>query len=694
MSERVNRRERNRKGGRKIWTILLSCVLGAGAVAGIAAAVRRTTTSAVLVVPASSINYGGWFGNESSTSGTITTDAEQNIYVSDTETVDRVLVKEGQAVHKGDVLMIYDTETTALNLEKEELSRERIQLEIKAAQQNLQILNGIKPVSDGGYTDDSFTDGEFAEGDASSDEEENKNAAVYTELGQEAAAANENSESEELGTESDPYRFLCEGDTVTITEAFLEKWQRLAAQNGMERLYIALQNREEDGTLNKAWIADVCRLNADYPIVVDMSSGETAYAKMNDPAKLAQLLEETGEVLPARTLIKILSALDAEKLQEIMNSLEEEKKAEILRILSGTTDAGTKPAQEEEQDTGESGSSKETEKNTEDSSGGSSESGAPGENSAEGGSGAAGGNSTESGSGSGSKDDPEAVPTTATAPSGSEEDNADSDTYSGGAGSDSGTFLISKDAVYTSEELIQAKKEQQETLESRQLDLRESDLKIRQAQKAVEEGTVEAAMNGVIKTVGDPENPPSDGSAFLTLTSAEGLFVESGLRESLLGVIQVGDTVTVTSWQNGMSYEAEIRDISPYPDTSGNYSDGSGSDSYYPFTAYILEEDPELTSGEWVDVSMDTSSVQQSEEDDTLFLWKAFVREENGRKYVYLRGEDGRLHRQNIETGALTDSGYQILSGITSEDYVAFPYGKNVREGARTRVGTTDELYE
>ena len=36
---------------------------------------------------------------------------------------------------------------------------------------------------------------------------------------------------------------------------------------------------------------------------------------------------------------------------------------------------------------------------------------------------------------------------------------------------------------------------------------------------------------------------------------------------------------------------------------------------------------------------------------------------------------------------------YGLLSGITESDWLAFPYGKNVKEGAQTYEGSAAELY-
>ena len=51
------------------------------------------------------------------------------------------------------------------------------------------------------------------------------------------------------------------------------------------------------------------------------------------------------------------------------------------------------------------------------------------------------------------------------------------------------------------------------------------------------------------------------------------------------------------------------------------------------------------------------------------------------------------LKKQYIKTGTLSDAGYEVLSGITESDWLAFPYGKNVKEGAQTYEGSAAELY-
>ena len=267
---------------------------------------------------------------------------------------------------------------------------------------------------------------------------------------------------------------------------------------------------------------------------------------------------------------------------------------------------------------------------------------------------------------------------------------------SGSSGSDdtSGySELIPSNAEYTAADLAQAKKDEQEKLDGLQLDLKESDLKIAQTQKDLDAGTVRAKMNGVVKTVGDPKNIPKDGSAFITVTASEGMYITSAVAESMLDSVHEGDSVTVMSWTTGNTYDATISDISPYPDTSGMYG-SSPTDSYYPFTAYINTPDAQLSEGDGLDVTLNSSTSDTGMTDDSsLYLMKAFIREENGTKYVWKRGDDGKLTKQNVKTGKLFNDSYEILSGLSADDWVAFPYGNNVKEGAATTEGSVNDLY-
>ena len=78
---------------------------------------------------------------------------------------------------------------------------------------------------------------------------------------------------------------------------------------------------------------------------------------------------------------------------------------------------------------------------------------------------------------------------------------------------------------------------------------------------------------------------------------------------------------------------------------------------------------------------------------DALYLWKAYIREDEGGSYVMKAGVDNRLVKQYLELGATIYSGeyVEVKSGLTAEDYIAFPYGTDVQEGVRAVVEGTED---
>ncbi|MDE7366600.1 MAG: efflux RND transporter periplasmic adaptor subunit [Lachnospiraceae bacterium] len=243
---------------------------------------------------------------------------------------------------------------------------------------------------------------------------------------------------------------------------------------------------------------------------------------------------------------------------------------------------------------------------------------------------------------------------------------------------------------YTARELERMISEKEREIRDLNLNKRRAELELEQMKKVSENGVVTATVNGIVKKVGDIENPPIDGSPFLTVSGSEGLYVSGSLSELMLEKVEVGQTVYANSWESGMSFEATITEISNYPqDNNSFWGDGNPNVSYYPYTAYI-ENTEGLQNGEYVDLTM-TSNEDHS---NSIYLQKAYVREENGRSYVLKADENGRLVKQYVVTGkTLWGQAIEIVSGLTMEDQIVFPYGKDAREGAKIKESAEGDIY-
>ena len=111
--------------------------------------------------------------------------------------------------------------------------------------------------------------------------------------------------------------------------------------------------------------------------------------------------------------------------------------------------------------------------------------------------------------------------------------------------------------------------------------------------------------------------------------------------------------------------------------------------SYYAFTAVVTDKTLQLEDQDWVTVNYEASAAENS-----MVIQKAFVRSDNSKNYVY-KDDNGVLKKQEISVGATVDGGYSVIvkGGLSADDLIAFPYGKDVKEGAKTKEVTLDQMY-
>ena len=816
------------KKPKRVLAIILTIVICAGAAAGVIFAVKETTSAkTVMVIPADTLNYGWYLGDlGNAVDGKLATDAAQNIYVTDAQTIEKVYVAEGDKVRKGDLLLKYDTELAAIALARREIQLDQIRLGIEVAQRNLDTLHRLYPVPEGGMEE---MEEPVEEPKAPPYEILDEysipfnlpdTSAVGTE--EEADGQSEGGEGQEsgnasvlLGTMAYPYRYLVYGDReITVKKVFLTTLITRALAEGKASYYITLEaheNNDPDGLIAKNGTAyvlfDVMKLQTVKGDMVlnfmdaepalrekeetekvtvtfmvdsvlwkkteveidDQLSGEectgenapvkegavfrewvdkdgnpydfslhvtedmTLYAEweteepetytviwLNDDGSVLDTKtypegenEPTTDMIPVKaedeTYIYTFSKWDSGTQSE--DGLTRTYKPEFTGVPKPTPEPAPEPTPEPTPEPAPEPTPEPTPE-------------PPPEPAPE--------------------PTPESVPDPGPVPDpvspaepGSDTDGLQNSTdrgqiffapqkpgkeifsaklryfviasktvrakmfessnnSSGSLSISSGPSLIPLNSQYTRKELQQAIRDQEEQLESLQLDERENMLKLQLEEAAVEEGEVFATMDGIARKVSDPDSPPTDGSAFLQITNSDGLFVQGNLSETMLNSTHEGDSVTVQSWKTGMTYPAEITEISPYPsgESFQGFFNSDANASSYPFFACIADHSAMIGPNDSLRITFES---KQNEEElagqtDILYLYRAFILEEEGKHYVYKRGMDGLLQKQEIEIGEISGDGCRIISGVTMQDYLAFPYGKEVQEGAMTREGTLEEL--
>ena len=688
-------------------------------------AVKTSSQSTVKVVSVSDMSGGGGW-SDNSLSGNITSDVSQNIYLADSQKVKKIYVKEGDTVKVGDDLLTYDMTLENLDLEMKKLEKQGIELNIEKANREITKLKNTKPSSDNGNEDPGL---DIPEDPGEEPEDPSIEPEEPAEAYQELTAEAEPYMGE--GTVEEPYHFLCAADGA-ILGSFLNRMAE-------EQCFFVIEIREGDvsnGELLKIWgqkiteddfqVADTDRFQVNLEKETDDSDGQlpedlkaaavlekgaSAYQGDGTEKKpLTYLVKKDGIVkgsfflerkedgkyfrIEVREengdLIKAWEqngadgdfAADVKEDGEYLVDLSKKQSGETPGEPAEPTDPSepTKPGESPEPPEPSNPEEKPTEPSV-------SPEVTPGEN-------------------------PEPTPEAGTSQETAEQENTvdgmstkkssasiryltvtsvmgsgsrkviSTDTVSDTTGSgDAGTSYGG-----TAAEIQQQIKDKEKEIRDYQLDIKETNLEIKDIQKKLNNQTIKSTLNGVVKTVGDPEKESNDGKPLIQVVSSEGLYVQGTVSESKMNKLKVGATLSGYSYDNGVSFTAEVREISPYP--SDNGQDGANASSY-PFTAYIADASG-LSNNSWAELTLLDEGDGQGQ---GIYLEKPFVRTENGQYYVMKDDGTGHLTKQIVQVGGIQyGSSYQITGGLSMDDKITFPYGKDVREGAKTEEGTLDDL--
>ena len=689
-------------------------------------AVKTSSQSTVKVVSVSDMSGGGgWYDN--SLSGNITSDVSQNIYLADSQKVKKIYVKEGDTVKVGDDLLTYDMTLENLDLEMKKLEKQGIELNIEKANREITKLKNTKPSSDNGNEDPGL---DIPEDPGEEPEDPSMEPEEPAEAYQELTAEAEPYMGE--GTVEEPYHFLCAADGA-ILGSFLNRMAE-------EQCFFVIEIREGDvsnGELLKIWgqkiteddfqVADTDRfqvnleketddsdgqLPEDLKAVAVLEKGASAYQGDGTEKKpLTYLVKKDGIVkgsfflerkedgkyfrIEVREengdLIKAWEqngadgdfAADVKEDGEYLVDLSKKQSGETPGEPAEPTDPSepTKPGENPEPPELSNPEEKPTEPSV-------SPEITPGENpepTPEAGNPQETAEQENTVDGMSTKKSSASIhylTVTSVMGSGSRK-VISTDTGSDTTGSsDAGTSYGG-----TAAEIQQQIKDKEKEIRDYQLDIKETNLEIKDIQKKLNNQTIKSTLNGVVKTVGDPEKESNDGKPLIQVVSSEGLYVQGTVSESKMNKLKVGATLSGYSYDNGVSFTAEVREISPYP--SDNGQDGANASSY-PFTAYIADASG-LSNNSWAELTLLDEGDGQGQ---GIYLEKPFVRTENGQYYVMKDDGTGHLTKQIVQVGGIQyGSSYQITGGLSMDDKITFPYGKDVREGAKTEEGTLDDLY-
>ena len=242
---------------------------------------------------------------------------------------------------------------------------------------------------------------------------------------------------------------------------------------------------------------------------------------------------------------------------------------------------------------------------------------------------------------------------------------------------------------YTAAQLAQMRSEQEKKIKELgfKIKVAEADYKIMQTEMS--DGNVYAEFDGKVVSVLSEDEAKTQNQPVIKVSGGGGFYIQGGVSELEKDKMQIGQEVTVNDWNTGMTYTGKVVSMGDFPtDSDGWNGSGNPNVSYYPFTVFV-DETADLQAGQYVSIQYSSA-----ESENGIYLENPFIRTENGQSYVYVQGAGGKLEKRFVTTGkALWDSYTEIRSGLTVDDLIAFPYGKNVKQGAPTVEGDLSSLY-
>ncbi len=574
-----------KKNKKKLWIVIGAVAAAAAIVTGVLLTTKKAKPVAVFSWDI--VGFTDFYMSGGSSSGLVTTDKVQSIFVSETQKITKILVQEGQHVKEGDVLITYDTTLSDLALERKDLEIQQKEMSLKNAETELEKLYNMQPMVVTPPPETQPDPNKVDHKQSPADAQKYLNA-VYDGDGRGPLT---------------PYYFWL-GQQTQIDDGMIGYLMQQAGDPDI--LYVVFQMTPEDKP---------------------STPFDNQYGLKFTKVKAAPEPDPTQPSIPMDPL-----PTDPVESTAPTNPVE--------------TTASTDPSAAPTESTGQ----------------------------------------TET-----------TAPEQTTQPP-TEQPVARMDVKTGYAMS---FFVPGQEDVeqgpeidwnsgYTEAELHSLRKEKEAQIKELEVAIKTGKAELNIMKKEASAGDVRAKFDGTVSSVLEPENAISSHSPVVKVNGGGGFYVEGTVGELDLNTIQVGQKVKVNSWENGQTYEGEIVQIGQYPsDEQNHYSMDEPNQTYYPYRVFI-DESADLMEGSYVELSYKA----QVSEGGMMTVQNAFIRTDGNQSYVYVRNEQGVLEKRQVQAGVSRDGFYTpIYGGITEQDMLAFPYGKDVKEGAPTFEGSDQDLF-
>lgn len=222
------------------------------------------------------------------------------------------------------------------------------------------------------------------------------------------------------------------------------------------------------------------------------------------------------------------------------------------------------------------------------------------------------------------------------------------------------------------------------------LDLREQNVKVLETKaniatkkKDIEklkantaDSTVKSPVDGEVQSLNPDGGTDNSGNAlpFMTIVETGGFRIKGYVNENNASVLTEGTAVVIRSRVSDQTWKGSINSID-WNNAQQSRSDYGDSDtamsSKYPF--YVtLDSSDGLLMGQHVYIEPDHGQGQRQE---GIHLPAYYINDADTSPWVWAQDKNGKLEKRSLTLGTYEETlaTYPVESGLTTEDYIAYP---------------------
>lgn len=221
---------------------------------------------------------------------------------------------------------------------------------------------------------------------------------------------------------------------------------------------------------------------------------------------------------------------------------------------------------------------------------------------------------------------------------------------------------------------------------------------IEQIRASLDNATVTSEIAGAVKAI-NPDGTDNFGNSapFMTIIATGNYRIKGKANEQNIRTLSEGQPVIIHSrLDEAQTWTGTISKVDTEPsanNNNGSYSSSNGeSSSNYNFYVELDDASADLILGQHVYLEPDEGQTQTKE---GLWLMEGYFVIDGNNAYAWVMNNKNRLEKREVVLGEYDSNlaEYQVVSGLTAEDYIAWPMA-SFEEGLNCTTDITKANFE